>query len=139
MRRFSVCCGRKARCGVNSKTGLTYEALEQTAVLTGMLPSGANRLAVSQVWIQHPHGFYVRYLPQGYQRTTLQIYVPQAAAASPAPLVFDPSEEIATPASTGRQRLGITARESDAGPTELTSRVPKSTLAGLKSPDSGLT
>ena len=94
--------------------GSPYQALEQTAVLTGVLPSGANRLAVSQVWIQHPHGFYVRYVPHGYQRTTLQIYVPQTAAASPAPLVFDPSEEIATPASTGRQRLGITARESDA-------------------------
>ena len=108
-------------------TSATYEVIERTAVLAGLIPEDPAAATVPRgIWIQHPQGYFVRYLPEGYSRTKIQVFVPDAAAPRaraalfvPAaysaadeerPLVFDPSEEVATPANTAAQRLAQSMR-----------------------------
>jgi hypothetical protein len=54
----------------------------------------------------HPDGYYVRYFPQGYQKTTVQVYVPDNVNTTN--LVYDAVGDIACPANTGAQRLAQT-------------------------------
>jgi hypothetical protein len=64
-------------------------------------------------WAQMPGGFYVRYLPESYVRTKLQVIVPEAAMEHvdpKAPLTFDPTQYLAVHVGTPAQRLGITLR-----------------------------
>jgi hypothetical protein len=64
-------------------------------------------------WMQMPGGFYVRYLPDGYAKTRLQVIVPDAAmeAVDPKhPLTFDPTQYLAVHTGTPAQRLGVTLR-----------------------------
>jgi hypothetical protein len=53
----------------------------------------------------------VRYFPQGYQRTTVQIYVPNNINTTN--LVYDAIGDIACPANTGAQRLAQTNEPID--------------------------
>jgi hypothetical protein len=124
----------------------TFAEIEQVAVLTGpaaqdgpVVPSGR--------WSAHPGGFFVRYLPTGYAQTKLVVYVPEPrqngsiapsrleggqyhflenASMSPSPagllaMEYDPSADVAVPANTGAQRLGL-------------SRAPKPTHSPRHSP-----
>jgi hypothetical protein len=90
--------------------GVPYEQLERTAILVGNPPLGQNSMQVpSGRWSMHPDGYYVRYLPNGYTNTLVQIWVPQGS-----PNVgkeFDPATHIAVPGNTSRQRLIQSARE----------------------------
>ena len=64
-------------------------------------------------WAQLPGGFYVRYLPDGFMKTRLQVIVPDAAIAAldpKTPLTFDPTQYIAILGSAPGERLGITLR-----------------------------
>lgn len=64
-------------------------------------------------WVQMPGGFYLRYLPENYVKTRLQIIVPEAAMQgvdSKTPLTFDPTRYLAVHTGTPAQRLGITLR-----------------------------
>ena len=110
----------------------TFEQLEAIAVLAGA-PSAGPSVPRGE-WSRHPGGFYVRYLPTNYATTLLQVYVPASApthgqtnakpmhvagiahlasetdvAAARAPPQYDPTADVATPANTGSQRLGISA------------------------------
>jgi len=60
------------------KSGIeSYEAFERVAVLTGTAPSEKGDREVPDTrWSYHPDGYFVRYQPSGYSRTTLQISVP---------------------------------------------------------------
>jgi hypothetical protein len=72
--------------------------------------------AARGTWAQMPGGFYVRYLPDSYNRTRLQIMVPDAGLmqADPAhPLTFDPTQFLAILSQAPGQRLGITLRQID--------------------------
>jgi hypothetical protein len=106
----------------------SYEAIERIAVLAGLLPEDPAAATIPRgIWIQHPQGYYVRYLPESYSRTKIQVFVPDNAAANEnlfknvaytgrdikQVLVFDPAEEIAAPANTGAQRLALTSRQRD--------------------------
>ncbi len=69
-------------------------------------------------WVQMPGGFYVRYLPEGYAKTRLQVIVPEAAMehVDPnKPLTFDPTQYLAVHAGTPAQRLGISLRPAAGG------------------------
>jgi hypothetical protein len=64
-------------------------------------------------WAQMPGGFYVRYLPEGYAKTRLQVIVPDAADPKN-PLTFDPTQYLAVLALAlalaPSERIGITLR-----------------------------
>ena len=62
-------------------------------------------------WAQMPGGFYVRYLPEGYTKTRLQLIVPDTiASADGKPLTFDPTQYLAVLGQVPSERLGITLR-----------------------------
>jgi outer membrane protein OmpA-like peptidoglycan-associated protein len=54
-------------------------------------------------WSKHPDGYYLRYFPQGYNRTVIQVYVPDNVPT----VVFDATDDVAVPANTGAQRLAL--------------------------------
>jgi len=84
--------------------GTPYDQLERVAVLAGMAPMGEGSRAVpSGRWSLHPDGYYVRYLPQSYTNTVVQIWVPQGSPA--VGKEYDPATHIAVPGNTARQRL----------------------------------
>lgn len=87
-----------------------YEDYEQWAVLAGFAPVDRPDI-VRGKWALHPDGYYVRYFPQGYQRTTVQVYVPNNINTSN--LVYDAVGDIACPANTGAQRLAQTNEPID--------------------------
>lgn len=57
-------------------------------------------------WAQMPGGFYVRYLPEGYTRTKLQLIVPETVSSA----TFDPTQYLAVLGQVPSERLGITLR-----------------------------
>jgi hypothetical protein len=84
--------------------GTSFQQLEAAAVLAGMAPLGEGSRTVREGrWNLHPDGYYVRYIPQGYSRTTTQIWVPQGSPA--VGREYDPATHIAVPGNTARQRL----------------------------------
>ena len=97
--------------GVNS-----YEAYERLAVIRQ--PSKVHRpdFKLNQ-WYKHPDGYFVRYYPDGYQKTKIQVYVPatndstsnDSADGTRNYIVFDPASMVIAPANTNAQRLGIGA------------------------------
>lgn len=134
-----------------SRAAARFEDLERIAVLDGPADQDGPPVPRGR-WSVHPGGFLVRYLPDGYSETTVQIYVPapgtrarllrQIAAgpagtpddgpggpggpggsggsggASDTPVPdpeYDPSTDVAVPANTGAQRLGLSSvpREPD--------------------------
>lgn len=89
--------------------GTTFDQLERVAVLTGLSERGpGSRDVPLGRWNLVPEGYYVRYLPQGYSRTTLELWVPEGSPAIGKE--FDPATNVAVPGNTARQRLLQTAR-----------------------------
>lgn len=85
-------------------TGGSFAEMERIAVLSGNAPMGPGSQNIpSGRWSLHPDGYYVRYLPQSYSRTRVEIWVPQGSPA--AGKEFDPATHIAVPGNTSRQRL----------------------------------
>lgn len=84
--------------------GTSFADLERVAVLGGLAPVGPGSIGVPNGrWNLHPDGYYIRYLPQGYTNTVVEIWV-----ASDGPGVgkeYDPATHIAVPGNTARQRL----------------------------------
>ena len=84
--------------------GTSFEALERAAVLAGMAPVGTgSRITPEGRWSRHPDGYYVRYLPESYSHTVVELWVPVGSAA--VGHEYDPATHIAVPGNTGRQRL----------------------------------
>lgn len=84
--------------------GSSFEQIEAVAVLGGMAPLGEGSHQVPWGrWSIHPDGYYVRYLPQGYSHTVVQIWVPEGSSA--VGKEYDPALHIAVPGNTARQRL----------------------------------
>ncbi len=84
--------------------GTSFEALERAAVLAGMAPIGAgSRTVPAGRWSLHPDGYDVRYLPQSYTNTVVELWVPDGTAA--VGREYDAALHIAVPGNTGRQRL----------------------------------
>ncbi|HEX2190938.1 MAG TPA: hypothetical protein VHG51_18665 [Longimicrobiaceae bacterium] len=82
----------------------SFAELERVAVLAGAVGMGPGSREVPEGrWSRHPDGYYVRYLPQGYSYTVMQVWVPQGSAAVGKEL--DPATHIAVPGNTARQRL----------------------------------
>lgn len=87
-----------------TQPGGSFADIERIAVLTGAAPLGpGSREVPSGRWSLHPDGYYVRYLPQGYSYTVVQIWVPEGSPA--VGQEYDPAAHIAVPGNTARQRL----------------------------------
>jgi hypothetical protein len=55
-----------------------YGELERIAVLTGEpLPGKDDRPVPSGRWSYHPEGYLIRYYPDGYQKTVMDVYFPE--------------------------------------------------------------
>lgn len=91
--------------GITTTVGALKGNIASLGVAADSAPRGS--------WAEMPGGFYVRYLPEGYARTKLQVIVPEAAfehADPKTPLTFDPTQYLAVHVGTPAQRLGITLR-----------------------------
>jgi hypothetical protein len=80
---------------------VSYNEMESLAMLAGI--ATANSEIVDGLWSLLPNGCYVKYLPSGYTRTYVEIYVPDAIKEGT--VYFDLAGTVATPAATGCQRL----------------------------------
>jgi hypothetical protein len=78
----------------------TFEQLEQIAL--PVLGVEENDPIPAGTWFKHPKGYYVRYKPEGYQRTVIQVYVPEGIRAD-----FSATGTVATPTDS-KQRLAQT-------------------------------
>ncbi|GAA4904978.1 hypothetical protein [Mucilaginibacter defluvii] len=87
----------------------SYEEMEKYAVLAGIAPNN-NSEYPSGTWSLHPDGYYIRYIPQGYSITKVQIFVPKELIdkAGKDPIIYDAPYGIACPANVGAQRLAQT-------------------------------
>ena len=89
----------------------SYEAYEQLAVLN--TPSQIWRTDIKQdQWAQQEEGYYVRFIPNNYKQTKIQVYVPDsvvdpAAQETGSYMVFDPTSWVVVPANSNAQRLGV--------------------------------
>ena len=91
--------------GVTSTIGAMKGSGTAGAISADSAPRGA--------WAEMLGGFYVRYLPESYVRTKLQLIVPEAAMEgvdAKKPLTFDPVQYLAVHAGAPAQRLGISLR-----------------------------
>lgn len=85
----------------------SYEEMEKYAILAGIAPQPDPEVP-SGIWSLHPDGYYVRYFPQGYSITRVQVYVPKELINTKPDLVYDGPKGIACPANVGSQRLAQT-------------------------------
>lgn len=89
--------------------GSSYADIERVAVLGGMAPRGEGSIDVpASRWSLHPDGYWVRYKPNGYSNTWVEIWVPKGGKGKGK--VYDPGTAIAVPVNTSRQRLAQSAR-----------------------------
>lgn len=88
---------------------MAYSEMERVAVLTGKAPRGEGSIDTpSGRWSRHPDGYWIRFIPSGYQRTLVQIWV---ASGDPGiGKTYDPGNTIAVPGNTARQRLAQSGR-----------------------------
>ncbi len=91
----------------------TYADLEKYAIIAGMAPPRSD--VPSGMWTLHSDGYYIRYQPEGYSRTKVQVYVPKEliAGLKGKKLIYDAAGDIACPANTGSQRLAQTNEPID--------------------------
>ncbi len=86
----------------------SYEAVENLAVLRE--PSVIHRPELKRdQWYKHEDGYYLRYLPDSYKQTKIQIYVPDTLMNHYRNdyLVFDPAGLVIHSANSNAQRLGV--------------------------------
>jgi hypothetical protein len=85
----------------------SYEAYERLAIT-----SGSSRITrpdfKREKWYKHRDGYFVRYLPNSYKQTKVQVYVPDNALDSTADYIaFNPASLMVMPANSNAQKLGI--------------------------------
>ncbi len=91
----------------------SYEAFEQIAVLRQ--PSKVHRSGYKrEQWYLQEGGYYARYFPSSYQRTKVQVFVPEGILDGEGRkggdyLLFDPVTMMAVSGNSNAQRLGIGA------------------------------
>jgi hypothetical protein len=89
----------------------SYEAYERLAVL--QQPSKISRPDFKRdQWHKQEEGYYVRYMPDSYKNTKIQVYVPNDCVDSTNKrageyVVFNPTSLVIVPAWSNAQRLGV--------------------------------
>lgn len=95
--------------GLLSTPGSNYAEIERVAVIAGAAPRGAGSIDVpASRWSLHPDGYWVRYKPNSYTNTWVEVWVaPDSKAVGK---IYDPGTAIAVPVNTSRQRLAQSGR-----------------------------
>lgn len=110
---------RSAFEDVNTK----YEDLEKLAVPATSLTNDRPEYKRGR-WCLHPDGYYIRYFPEGYTATRMQIYIPKSPVHVysgkqnafsffkfvNATTNVNPSGNVAVPANSGQQRLATSSQ-----------------------------
>ncbi len=116
----------------------TYQEIEKIAILSGAAPSKDMVREVSKGrWSYHPNGYFVRFFPNGYPFTRMDVYVPyegnykqtrkgkviqdDMASTQVREVVVNPNGMVATPANRSSQMVGISgkpARDPFFGPKD---------------------
>lgn len=95
--------------GLLTTPGSSYSEIERVAVLGGIAPRGPGSIDVpASRWSLHPDGYWVRYKPNGYSNTWVEVWVPKGSKGKGK--VYDPGTAIAVPVNTSRQRLAQSGR-----------------------------
>lgn len=95
--------------GLLTTPGSSYSEIERVAVLGGVAPRGEGSIDVpASRWSLHPDGYWVRYNPNGYSNTWVEVWVPKGSKG--VGKVYDPGTAIAVPVNTSRQRLAQSGR-----------------------------
>ena len=110
---------KNAQQNLNQMNNAMKQIQQQTAGLAPGFKSEADADApvARGTWAQMPGGFFVRYLPDGYMKTRVQVVVPDKAieqADPKTPLTFDPTQYLAILCQAPGERIGITLRPADA-------------------------
>jgi hypothetical protein len=102
----------------------TFQQLEQIAILAGIAPaSDMVRTVTRGRWSYHPAGYFIRYFPEGYAQTQVDVFVPfegnvdvdkkgkvtavRNESQQQKTVIFNPAEMVAVPANRSSQRIGI--------------------------------
>ena len=92
-----------------TSTGSSYDDFEAVALLAGAVPLGEGSVDVPAIrWSQHPDGYWVRYRPNGYTNSLVEIFVEEGSEA--VGKVYDPGKSVAVPGNTSRQRIAQSGR-----------------------------
>lgn len=84
--------------------GTSFGELERVAVLAGMAQVGPGSITVpGGRWSHHPDGYWIRYLPNSYSNTVVEIWAPEGSPGIGKE--YDPATHVAVPGNTARQRL----------------------------------
>ena len=95
--------------GLLATPGSSYADIERVAVIGGVAPRGPGSIDVPATrWSLHPDGYWVRYKPNSYTNTWVEVWV--APGSKAVGKVYDPGTAIAVPVNTSRQRLAQSAR-----------------------------
>lgn len=95
--------------GLLTTPGSNYAEIERVAVIAGAAPRGAGSIDVpASRWSLHPDGYWVRYKPNSYTNTWVEIWV--APGSKAVGTIYDPGTAIAVPVNTSRQRLAQSGR-----------------------------
>jgi hypothetical protein len=82
-------------------TTVSYSEMESLAMLAGIAPT--NNEVLVGIWSLLPNGCYIKFIPTGYSKTNVEIYVPDTIKNGA--VYIDLSSIIAMPAATSCQRL----------------------------------
>lgn len=92
-----------------ARPNATYAEFERIAVLFGDVGLGVGSQEIpSGRWSLHPDGYYIRYIPSGYSKTIVQIWLPEGSEGIGKE--YNPAIHVAVPGNTSRQRLGQSGR-----------------------------
>ena len=103
----------------------TFQEIEKVAIISGVAPKeDMIREVTKGRWSFHPNGYFIRFFPNGYPQTRVDIYVPHEGEilfnnegkaiglsenySSSKEVIYNPSEMTAMPANRSSQRIGIT-------------------------------
>lgn len=105
------------------KGNKSFQEIERVAVIAGVAPRDMIREVSKGRWSYHPDGYFVRFFPNGYSETRLDVFVPykdavqtdargkaiglDSDAIESQEVVFNPSGMVASPANRPSQRIGI--------------------------------
>ncbi len=92
-----------------TSSGSSYDDFEAVAMLAGVVPLGEGSVDVPAIrWSLHPDGYWVRYRPNGYTNSLVEIFVEDGSEA--VGKVYDPGKSVAVPGNTSRQRIAQSGR-----------------------------
>jgi hypothetical protein len=113
--------------GAFADANTKYEDLEKLAVPPAATTNDRPEYKKGR-WSMHPDGYYIRYFPDGYRATRMQVYVPKPSKpinsgkqnsnsfyrfTAGGCANVDPAGQVAVPANSAQQRLATSSQPKD--------------------------